>query len=266
MNTVANPLSGPPPEEVPLDDPPLIRVIAQLRFPPIASIETQRFIGPFQEAIRSNYPTLRPERSDRITLSPGGITPQESNVLWRFHDTTDAWRATLAPNFLALETSNYQSRDDFLSRLRETLSALKQHINPGRIDRLGIRYIDRIELRGADNITGLIRPEVAGILGTPLVEHARHALSESVFDLPDQEARVTARWGLVPSKGTVDPAALDAIDAPSWLLDLDAFSTEIGQLEVDSVLNRARALAERIYSIFRWAVTDAFLRRYGGQP
>jgi uncharacterized protein (TIGR04255 family) len=71
---------------------------------------------------------------------------------------------------------------------------------------------------------------------------------------------------LVPAQGTVDPAAVDAIDEPSWLLDIDAFQAETRALDVEAAVRQARGLAERIYSVFRWAVTDEFLRRYGGQP
>ena len=33
-----------------------------------------------------------------------------------------------------------------------------------------------------------------------------------------------------------------------------------------SLAKSAQRFAERIYTIFRWAVTDDFLRRYGGTP
>jgi hypothetical protein len=52
VNAADTPLTGPPPAEVPLTDPPLVRVIAQVRFPLIASVEKREFIAPFQEAFR----------------------------------------------------------------------------------------------------------------------------------------------------------------------------------------------------------------------
>lgn len=54
--SINNPLIDPPPPEVPLKSAPLIRVIAQVRFPPILSIEKQEFVASFQEAIRDKYP------------------------------------------------------------------------------------------------------------------------------------------------------------------------------------------------------------------
>jgi hypothetical protein len=35
---------------------------------------------------------------------------------------------------------------------------------------------------------------------------------------------------------------------------------------VDRVVEEAQGYAARIYAIFRWAVTDEFLTRYGGKP
>jgi hypothetical protein len=53
------PLVVPLPTEVPLKDAPLVRVIAQLRFPDSLSVGQRDSIAPFQEAIRAKYPVLR---------------------------------------------------------------------------------------------------------------------------------------------------------------------------------------------------------------
>lgn len=262
-----NPLTGPSPAEVPLPEAPLVRVIAQVRFPLVASVEKQDFIAPFQEAIRDEYPVLRPEQTRSVILGPkGGPVEMRSNVMWRFHDAGSVWRVTLTTDFLALETTRYTSRDDFFDRLRRVLEALVEHIDPNVIDRLGIRYIDRVTGKNLKELSQLVRPEVCGVLSTPLASHAIHSISETLFSLPEDAGQVMGRWGLVPAHGTIDPAAVDPIDEPSWLLDIDAFQAESREFDVGAVLQQTRTFAERIYSVFRWAVTDEFLRRYGGQP
>lgn len=269
MNAADMPLRGPPPVEVPLTNPPLVRVIAQVRFPLVASVEKREFIAPFQEAIRKLYPVLRPEQSRGVFLGPQGVMEARSSAIWCFHDTSGAWRVTLAPEFLALETARYTSRNNFLERLGVVLQALKDYVDPQVVDRLGVRYIDRVVGEDLKSLPQLVRPEVSGILGTPLADYARHAISENVFDLPDDAGQVKVRWGLVPRRGTVDPGAVEAIDETSWLLDVDAFESNESKtraLEVEAIVEQARGFAERIYSIFRWAVTDEFLRRYGGEP
>lgn len=265
MTTADAPLQGPPPAEIPLKTAPLVRVIAQLRFPLIASVDKRDFIAPFQEAIRQNYPVLRPEQSRSLVFGPEGVVDARSSSTWRFSDSR-GWRVSLAPEFVALETTRYTSRDDFLTRFEEVLIALREHVNPRVADRLGIRYIDRITGTNLEDLPRLVRPEVAGVVATRLVEHAVHAICETLFMLPGGAGQLMARWGLVPPKGTVDPAAVDAIDEKSWLLDLDAFIAETRPLDVAATVSQAREFAERIYSFFRWAVDDEFLRRYGAEP
>src|SRR5690606_32147607 len=119
----------------------------------------------------------------------------------------------------ALDTNRYTSRDDFLDRLKRVFAALVAHVDPKVIDRLGMRYIDRVTGPNLKDLPQLVRSEVCGVLSTPLVCHTHHSISEAVFVLPENAGQVTTRWGLVPAHGTVDPAAVDAIDEPSWLLD-----------------------------------------------
>jgi uncharacterized protein (TIGR04255 family) len=76
---------------------------------------------------------------------------------------------------------------------------------------------------------------------------------------------MVARWGLLPERATVDPAAVEPIDEQSWLLDLDAFQTKTHAFNVDATVAQARGFGERIYSLFRWAVTDELLRRSGAK-
>lgn len=264
MSATLDPLVAPLPAEVPLAHSPLVRVIAQLRFPEILSVEQRDFVAPFQEAIRSTYSVLRQEQTQGILFGPGGISPAKTQLAWRFSDSSGHWRVSLTPEFLALETTEYSSRSDFFSRLEALAEALGEHIGPSQLDRLGVRYIDRITGNLVDEIAKLVRPEVRGIAGTIAATHAVHALSESMFELAN--ARILARWGYLPAGATVDPAAIEPAKDKSWILDLDMFSITPMPFVVDRVVADAQRYAERIYTIFRWAVTDAFLVRYGGQP
>ena len=245
--------------------PPLVRVIAQLQFPVLTSVNSQDFVAPFQEAIRSDYPVLRPEQVKGIVFGPNGVKEARSTTTWRFSNVDGTWRVSLAPEFIALETTSYESRADFLARFEKVLHALVKHVDPKVIDRLGVRYIDRLEGDDLENLRKWVRPEVCGILASPLASAARHALCENAFELRDEQAEVLARWGLLPRLATVDPAAIEPIDATSWLLDLDVYRVATRKLQVAEVVEEAKRYAERIYSIFRWAVTDDFLRRYGAQ-
>jgi uncharacterized protein (TIGR04255 family) len=262
MPVNVDPLVSPPPVEVPLKDAPLVRVIAQVRFPEILSIEQRSFVAPFQEALRHAYPVLRLDQTPGVLVGAIGVVAAKPMLAWRFNDIDGNWRVSLTSEFLALETTKYTSRSDFFARLRVALDALSEHFDPKQVDRLGVRYIDRITGGAVDEIAALVRPEVRGIAGTLAASHAGHSLSESLFAVDD--ARVLARWGQLPPRGTVDPAAIEPAEEKSWILDLDMFSASPTPFVADRVVEDARLYAERIYAIFRWAVTDDFLRRYGG--
>jgi uncharacterized protein (TIGR04255 family) len=186
-------------------------------------------------------------------------------IVWRFNEEGGHWRVSLAPDFVAIETTKYQSRDDFFARFGTIVSALTEHFGPRIVDRIGVRYIDRITGQAIQEIKDLVRPEVLGVIGTAAGESARHSVCESLFTIPESPAQLLARWGLLPVGGTVDPAAIEPLQEESWILDLDMFRAEARSFDPNEVLVEARSFAERIYTVFRWAVTDKFLRLYGGE-
>lgn len=261
MTQTDDPIVAPPPAEIPLRDAPLVRVIAQVRFPLIIAVEQRDFVSPFQEAIRSEYSVLRHEQTQGVLVAPAGVKPVQGTA-WRFSNVEGKWRVSLTPEFVALETTNYTSRADFLGRLRAVLEALDRHVEPKLADRLGIRYIDRLTGPAVDDIASLVRPGVLGIAATSAAAHAQHVLSETLFAVED--ARLLARWGRLPPNVTVDPDAIEPTADASWILDLDMFTASPRPFSVDQLVESASRFAERLYTFFRWAVTDEFLRRYGG--
>jgi uncharacterized protein (TIGR04255 family) len=261
-----NPLTSQPPDEIPLKEAPLILVIVQLRFPPILSIEESSFVASFQEAVREKYPILQSEKTSRFIFGPQGLMPTEPQVVWRFADLEGNWRVSLAPDFIALETISYLSRSDFLERLETVLTALDEHIKPASVERFGLRYIDRLTEPDITNLSKLVRPEVAGIVAkeTVLGKYVQQAISESLFDFPEENGQMRSRWGLLPANKTIDPA-VEPIAEPSWVLDLDMSLSTQRTFSVAALMSEAHYFTERIYTFFRWVVTDDFLRRFGGE-
>ncbi len=263
MTATFDPFSSIGPDEVPLEHTPLVRVIAQLRFPPIVSLGRQEFIGPFQEAIRSRYPVLRPEPSAGIFVGPLGVMlPKTDGVVWRFHDKADAWRVGLAPEFLALESTHYTDRDDLFRRFEEILVALDSLAKLTVYDRLGVRYINRVRDPELARLASLVQPVVLGISASP-VEGLKHSLCESLF--LNREEALNTRWGRLPAGATTDPATIEVINEPSWVLDLDMFRGAPKDFNTATILEDGRRFARTIHSFFRWCVTPEFLRTYGGK-
>lgn len=261
MSDIKNPLVSQVPTEVPLRNAPLVRVIAQVRFPLITAIAQQEFLVPFQEAVRADYPVLRQEQTQAILLGPNGAPQIQAQTAWRFSSSLGDWRASLAPEFFALETTAYVSRTDFVSRFEKLLAALGEHVTPAQVDRLGVRYIDRVTGPALADISKLVRVEIRGLAGSEASAHMLHGLTEAMF--AEGSVRLLGRWGLLPAGATVDPTAVEPIPEASWILDLDTFSSESAPFDVGRIVSDTRAFAERAYTFFRWAVTDEFLKRYG---
>ncbi|MBL8693720.1 MAG: TIGR04255 family protein [Planctomycetes bacterium] len=257
-----DPLTAPPPAEVALSRSPLERVLAQVRFAPVLSVNRPDFVGPFQEAIRSDYPHLQPETSQTWNFGSEGVASTSTAVAWRFLNSDQKWIVVLTHSFVTLETTSYVTRSDFMARFAAILEALYRLIGPTSVDRLGVRYSDRITETTAEQLGGLLRPEVFGT--TPLLHGGRsgHCITESLYEVP--EGFLLARWGWMPPQVTVDAAVFPVIDRHSWILDLDVSTAAPMEFEPALLVERARSMAARSYTMFRWCVEDEFLRHFGG--
>lgn len=256
-----DPFTAPAPIEVPLSPAPLVRVLAQLRFPAITSLARAEFIAPFQEALRSKYPILRVEQGPNVIFN-GAPLPLGSGPTWRFHDKADNWRVSLAQDFVAIETTSYTSRGDFYQRWEQVLTALQLISELSVYDRQGVRYINRLNGDDLGDLRKLVRPEVLGIASHRFAATLVHSLCESHFQRDD--TNLAARWGILPANATTDPG-IAPLSEPGWILDLDMFTSGSKDFNVSSVVAEAKHFAERIYTFFRWSVTDELLTRRGGR-
>lgn len=266
---IDDPLTAEPPAEVPLPRAPLVRVLSQVLFPPILKIRDENHIAPFQEAIRRTYPHFAPGSTAQYLVAvPDAVRLAGEQRVWRFSDVDGVWRVALAEDFLMLETTRYTSRSDFFRRFESLLRAAEIHLDPGICTRVGVRYIDRLVGEAYAALPSMVRPDLLGLAAVPsLIERAEYCLSDAMFHLPGEvDRRLRLRWGHVPPEGTVDPSTVEAIDEVSWLLDFDAFHADPkARFDPAQIASHGAALASRIYTVFRWAVTDRFLEHFGGE-
>jgi uncharacterized protein (TIGR04255 family) len=260
------PFSGPPPQEVPLARAPLVRVLAQIRFPTVLSVADTAAVAPFQERIRHAYPIGAKELIQRLEVSAETAQPvkAEAENIWRFQDRERNWRVSLAPTFLALECIRYPSRRDFLERMTNLVTALEQTLNPQVTQRIGLRYIDRIEGDSVALVHDLIKAKFLG--SEELFAQAANLILTHAQLRTAEGATITARWGMLPPNTTIDPSVLEPVEGKSWILDLDIFVETQEDFTAAALGPRLESFAERIYAVFRFMVTDAFLTHYGRQP
>jgi uncharacterized protein (TIGR04255 family) len=261
----ANPLFGAPRQEVRLVDSPLARVLCQVRFPTILAVRKAESVIGFQEAIRSGYPILQEEKVRNVTVRLPSELEAEEDVIWRFSDQAQRWRVSLSSSFVALETTEYESRHGFLDRLAKIVGAVEAKLKPQVTTRIGLRYVNRITGPPFEQIETMVRKEVLALLATPLAPRVEQMLSEARLDA--EEASLSIRWGKLPQAVAHPALPLDAVETDSWIIDIDMYDDTPGQeFKAAGLTETSRTFAERIYSVFRWMVTDELLRYYGGNP
>ena len=267
-----DPFFGDVPGSVHLPKTPLTGVLVQMRFPEVLSISKPAFVADFQEAIRQTYPQhvkqTYPQhvKEDGSQLSFGPDGPQRSSIpTWRFLDTARKWRVTLTTDSLSLETRVYLSRDDFADRTSKLAKALQSAINPGYLTRLGIRYVDRIYGDQFANVKEFVRPEILGVFNTTLQDRIDRTISE--VHAETDCGKLSSIWGYMPANQTHESSLMPAIAVPSWFFDIDTYQNFKEPIEFshDGVRERTMQLATRSYGFFRWAVSDEFLKSYGGE-
>lgn len=256
MAKIDHPFDSALPEHVHLPRAPLVRVVAQVHFPFVAYLAGK--IGEIQAAVQKDYPSLEFDGAS-------GHHPDSSDAkIWRFSDFSETWRLSLAHTFVAVETSSYTTKEDFLRRFRFALEMVAKYLDPQIVERIGLRYIDRIQGSSYSRLSELIRSELLAPDSSVLEPYLLHSLNQSSYAIRP-EVTLSTRWGILAPKQSYDVESLLPIDEKSWVLDLDLFSTKKSRFEVESILGTSNEFADMIYRFFRWAVTQEFLTEYGAE-
>ncbi|KQS81666.1 TIGR04255 family protein [Rhizobium sp. Leaf383] len=261
MTKAFDPLFGDFIDHVPLKSAPLVKVIAQVRFPDVTVNPDREFVSGFQKAIRKRYPRFVEEGTQNIVFGPTGISMAPS-IVYRFLDASNVWRVSLTPNFMSLETRKYESGNDFADRYRELLGHLATTVAPSHVARIGIRYVDQVQVTNGLNVDDLLERHMSEVSGR--LPSARHMVSE--LEAKSKEGMILARWGHLPEQGTHDPEIMPPVENASWFLDVDSYAgyeSELLEYDTDKVAGITHELANRAYNFFRWCVNDHFLAKFG---
>jgi uncharacterized protein (TIGR04255 family) len=159
----------------------------------------------------------------------------------------------------------YERRQQFRDDLSRVFGALADALGPILVGRLGVRYVNRIDdASHLNDLDQLVRKALLGPLSAPAQARALvHTLTQSLYDLPNASAQLQVRNGLVPPGALIDPLVA-AVGGPSWVLDLDAFTTDAPPLS-EELADHARQLATVAYNYFHWAMTPQALTTFGGK-
>jgi uncharacterized protein (TIGR04255 family) len=233
---------------------PLVRVLCQIKFPPILSLLTPVGVTGFQTALRSYYPTmLPPEQGASIAVENETIGIKSNAPVWRMVNEAQDWTVGLASDFVSLETPSYTSIVEFLQRFDFVLSVLRRTVRPADSVRIGFRKVNLISSTeysdNPDNLCQLIRGELLGPLAADSLP-AKITSSFSIQQFADDDNILAVRYGFA-----------EVNSQPGFILDTDYFTTRPYGIEANSITELLRYFSDGMTSFFHWALTDDFKTR-----
>lgn len=251
------------PSTILLVDPPLVRVLVQVRFAPVLAVSNESFVGSFQQALAERYPIGSSDFEFAMTLAASAEPPPSPTQtrLWRFASVDGSSRVTLATSFVSFETERYEGHEAFLAALSDALEAVEEHIKPAQVQRVGIRYLQRLaDTDDLERLGEFFRPDILGVVASSnAAAHLDLCLTQARHSLDGMT--LSARWGLLPDGVGLDIG--DAAPGPSWVFDIDVFDEARSPFDPAEIVEKAKHYSRRQYQFFRWAVEPAFLERFG---
>jgi uncharacterized protein (TIGR04255 family) len=254
----------PPPDKEPLARSPLELVVCQIRFDTNLAVSDGHVALAFHEQLggrSGSYPKISQVAAQELNLALGaGVPPigqARSLSGWRFAAEDDRWLVSLMPDFVSLETSAYTTwEDDFQTRLETIVDALAEVIKPALEQRLGLRYVDRLDepaVEFAQEWQPYIAPELLGLLRHERLGEAVVAARQSlVLRLAeDVNCGLTHGFAADPNQG----------GKLSYVLDFDIFRDQARAFDAAQAKEAATKFNEYALQLFQLAVTPAFLEQ-----
>lgn len=255
---------------------PLVQALAQVNFPIVPRLQTVDGIAPLQEQLADLLPYMNQQIIQQVELLVGPAGPAagsaQSGTIYVFTDD-GGWslQVTTQSATLSADGAAYRGVNDFRRRQETVWAALREASGVRRCDRLGVRYMDIIQLDGADwadwfrpEIVGLASPELSGdVLASTLTEtRLRSDLSEAFAGQTGQIEGII-RHGIVPAGSLMQGIPPRPIGQPSFILDMDTFVAATQPFEPQRLAEQFSELHAHIDKVFHWAVTEAGRKQFG---
>jgi uncharacterized protein (TIGR04255 family) len=239
----------------PLLHPPLSEVAFEISFPRQFLVENR--IAEFQQTISASYPNSSDEFMVRLPPSVGFgkppkaggalVTPVRTFVFQNQGGTRSVKASVVNVNFVV---TDYRDFNDYKSALLLVLSSAIRIFELRRIERFGLRYVNRIPIprhNGPLAFRNYVRPPI------DLAFFDAHTLAnfllEARLDLEDDK-KLTVRGGLLP---------LDQEEGDyTYLLDLDSYSDIPRAISEDALPGILDAYHEAIEAEFRRSLTNKY--------
>lgn len=240
-----------------------------MQFAPILRISepTGQGVASFQDQVRVNYPTFRSEQQHELRFEAndaGHVVDQPmivSNPAFIFADVHKHWTVTLTQQSVALQATGegYSGRDDFIARFSDLLDALSASYSAIVPARVGFRYVNLFEKDLFVNLDAYANSDMLGFGRKAFGDGFGSSFGQTEGRVGSSRVLVKTGFLKVGSVGEMFPAPLTE---SAWLLDIDAWQQLSGDMSTDQLRAIAVELTNLNCEMFRWSISESFLKEY----
>lgn len=250
----------PEPDQTQLSHSPLDVVVCQLQYDHNLAVADARTARALHDALggrRGPYPRVEQIQTQTVSIGvgPGGATPAvNTNPVggWRFSNEERTWVIAVVPEHVSVETATYTTWEEFHDALATVLAAVAEHVDPSFEQRLGVRYIDRLEGAEIERLEGwrdiisdhLLGPVLHPGFG-PVVQAAQQQL---LLALDDDGSQCSFRHGLLAGPGS--PA--------DYVLDYDLYREGTRNFDIEDALQAADRFNTYALQLFQASITTDY--------
>jgi uncharacterized protein (TIGR04255 family) len=193
------------------------------------------------------------QRELSVTFAGGEAQPSVEVVSrgWRFFSADENEMITVFPNVAIIQVRGYRRwSDSFRPLLEATLAAVTLNGAPSLVQRVGLRYINRLTGTPGEPASvwaGRIAPAFAGPLAEPIVGALLRGAHQQLELELETDVGAIIRHGLVPNP---------ADNEYGYLIDLDVFHTGSASFTDRYVVWCAQRLNRTAARLFQRMLTD----------
>ena len=255
-----------------LKNPPVYLTVAQVRFNSI--LKLAEFVPDIQERFRkAAYPDYVPHAavSLKLDIEDGQVTPTPTHQQrYMFGNAAKTHSFTLDANALTLHSTEYGQFESFSEEFLKGLARLHEVVGLAFIDRVGLRYLDRVVPLTSEELAKYLVPEALGLtarLGGTL----GHSLCETRTEqdgikLVSRTVTLTSPLilppDLMPLLGVEVAERFKAHTGLNAVLDNDGFFEGREEYSAETVRGHLDAIHHVIGAAFKSIVTEYAMKKW----
>lgn len=240
---------------------PLKVVVAQLRFDTDFRLAQPDVLASIQAALKEGYPVVERTQAPQFSVQlafraePGAAVSHPAPISpVRFTDNGGDWTVTIGPDLLSVETTAYESWEEFAGRFGDVLAAVLSVVGLNASQRLGVRFVNELTHPDATTIAGWSRFVDPGLLGAAASPRFEDQVTRAAEQLTLEKAddAMTVRHSYTRNLTGTEPSSI-------YLLDIDVFTGKPFAIDHDQVFSRLERFHAAAWTLFIESLTSEMI-------